>query len=161
MRGSWTFFSPASCGILLTFMDATRIRSRILVVALLLFVTGSALAWDRTYRRAVAPDRPLPSDDRYMAIEHGGQIVPFESRQELPPAPVHQGRVNPAPVSPEPPPTPARSTRKVTVRDSDTLSELAERELGRSSRWREVADLNDLTPPYVIHPGQTLHVPSR
>lgn len=40
--------------------------------------------------------------------------------------------------------------RTARVRIGDTLQSLALRELGEAQRWREIADLNRLTPPYVL-----------
>lgn len=41
----------------------------------------------------------------------------------------------------------------------DSLSEIAERELGDASRWPELADLNNVGNEHLIHPGQELIMP--
>ncbi|MFO7898402.1 MAG: LysM peptidoglycan-binding domain-containing protein, partial [Planctomycetota bacterium] len=48
-----------------------------------------------------------------------------------------------------------------TVKSGDTLSEIAERELGRTARYPEVAELNHLAKPYRIRAGQKLKMPPR
>ncbi|MFW6107676.1 MAG: LysM peptidoglycan-binding domain-containing protein [bacterium] len=48
-----------------------------------------------------------------------------------------------------------------TVKRGDTLSEIAERELGRTRRYTEVAELNHLAKPYRIRVGQKLKMPPR
>jgi LysM repeat protein len=52
-------------------------------------------------------------------------------------------------------------SRTVTVRGGDSLSAIAQRELGDGSRWREIFDANrdQLANPNVIHPGQVLKLP--
>lgn len=47
-----------------------------------------------------------------------------------------------------------------TVRLGESLSAIARDELGDVNRWQELAKLNNLTPPYVISPGQQLAMPS-
>jgi len=141
-------------------MESPRTRSRILVVTLLLFVTGSALAWNRTYRRATAPAPEVPTDERHMVLVHGGRLVAWD----VPPAPVPTPKPKPSPrpkPRPGPAPKPVDDLRKVEVRKGDNLHRVAERALGRSARWREIADLNGLRSPYRIYAGQTLAVPAR
>jgi len=142
-------------------MNDPRNRSRILVVALLLFMAGTALAWNHTYRRATAPRTGGPVDDRFMVFEHGGRIV---AQREAPPPPNPRLRPAPAPrPNPDPIPssTPKPGVREVEVRPGDTLSDISERVLGRTARWKEIAELNGLTPPYRIYSGRTLKVPAR
>ena len=142
-------------------MESPGTRSRILVLTLLLFVTGSALAWNHTYRRATAPAPEVPSDDRHMVLVHGGRLVAWD----VPPPPVPQPKPTPLP-RPKPRPRPAPKPeddlmRKVEVRKGDNLHRVAKRALGRSARWKEIADLNGLRSPYRIYAGQTLTVPAR
>ncbi|MCM3555916.1 LysM peptidoglycan-binding domain-containing protein [Janibacter melonis] len=47
----------------------------------------------------------------------------------------------------------------ITVQRHETLWSIAERELGDPTRYREIADLNDLTQPYTIATGQHLRIP--
>ena len=44
-------------------------------------------------------------------------------------------------------------TAETSILFSDTLESIAVRMLGDRSRWRELADLNGLEPPYVVAPG--------
>lgn len=46
-----------------------------------------------------------------------------------------------------------------TVRKRDTLSAIAQAQLGAASRWPEIADLNNLPNPDLIYPGQELKMP--
>ena len=47
-----------------------------------------------------------------------------------------------------------------TVRSGDTLTIIAERRLGKQSRWREIQRLNGLKDA-LIRPGQKLKLPTR
>jgi nucleoid-associated protein YgaU len=61
-------------------------------------------------------------------------------------------------------PRPARPTEVrplvYRIEQGDTLSEIAARELGDFSRWREIARLNHIEPELLI-PGETIRLPSR
>lgn len=48
---------------------------------------------------------------------------------------------------------------EVTVQSGDTLSIIAQRELGSAARYPEIADLNSIQDPNVIYPGQVLNIP--
>lgn len=48
--------------------------------------------------------------------------------------------------------------RTHTVQAGDNLRRIAEAELGDAERFEEIADLNGITPPYAIAPGQELKV---
>jgi hypothetical protein len=57
---------------------------------------------------------------------------------------------------------PSHSHTKIyTVRRGDTLSKIAARELGSSSKWHEIAKLNHLRDPDVIKIGQKLKIPAK
>ena len=51
-------------------------------------------------------------------------------------------------------------TRNYTVRSGDTLTSIAERQLGKQSRWREIQRFNGM-PDALIVPGQELKLPTR
>jgi LysM repeat protein len=71
----------------------------------------------------------------------------------------HRDRISPGQVFALPGPTPMQPRpRLYTVRAGDTLSRIAQRELGNANRWREIATLNrDVIPnPDLIRPGQVL-----
>ena len=50
-----------------------------------------------------------------------------------------------------------------TVKQGDTLSEIAQRELGAASRWKDIYEANRQTVsnPDLIHPGQVLKIPTK
>lgn len=52
--------------------------------------------------------------------------------------------------------------RTYVVKAGDTLSEIAEREYGDASQWRKIYDANRdvIDDPDLIHPGDTLKLPS-
>jgi nucleoid-associated protein YgaU len=54
------------------------------------------------------------------------------------------------------------STGTVTVREGDSLSKIAKRELGDASKWKEIYEANrdKIKDPDLIHPGQVLTLPS-
>lgn len=45
------------------------------------------------------------------------------------------------------------------VQTGDTLSAIAQRELGSAGRWPEIQRLNDIPNADLIYPGQTLRLP--
>lgn len=53
------------------------------------------------------------------------------------------------------------STRVYTVKSGDTLSKIAARELGSSSKWNEISSLNSIRDPNRIYPGQRLKIPAK
>jgi LysM repeat protein len=54
---------------------------------------------------------------------------------------------------------PSSSTRSYTVRSGDTLSQIAQRELGTKERWRELVALNPGLDPARMHVGRVLNLP--
>lgn len=46
------------------------------------------------------------------------------------------------------------------VQIGDSLSKIARDQLGNMSRWPEIARLNSLQPPYIIHPNELLLLPA-
>lgn len=57
--------------------------------------------------------------------------------------------------------SPLVPTVELKVSDGDSLSNICKRYLDDPAQWREVARLNRLGNPDLIHPGQTLRVPAR
>jgi nucleoid-associated protein YgaU len=53
-----------------------------------------------------------------------------------------------------------RTGKVIRVREYETLGEIAARELGSSSRWTEIANLNGIRDPKSIRVGQELMIPS-
>ena len=56
--------------------------------------------------------------------------------------------------------TPAPSGRVYVVKSGDTLAKIAQSQLGKASRWPEIAKLNNLRDPNRIAVGQRLRLPS-
>ena len=56
----------------------------------------------------------------------------------------------------------ASASRSYTVVAGDSLSKIAQRELGDASRWRAIYDANrdTIKDPDLIHPGQVLKMPA-
>lgn len=59
-------------------------------------------------------------------------------------------------------PAAAPASRSYTVVAGDSLSKIAQRELGDASRWRAIYDANrdTIKDPDLIHPGQVLKMPA-
>jgi len=59
-------------------------------------------------------------------------------------------------------PASAPASRTYTVAAGDSLSKIAQRELGDASRWRAIYDANrdTIKDPDLIHPGQVLKMPT-
>lgn len=59
--------------------------------------------------------------------------------------------------------TPTASAQAYTVKSGDTLSGIAQKQLGKASRWREIFDANrdQIDNPDLIHPGQVLKLPAQ
>lgn len=150
-------------------MRVSTALSRILVISLLLLIVSSALAWDSIYRRASSGSRRTADRDAMMVIENGGRVAPAPDPRQAPgPRPARgvepRPSVEPAPTPqpiPKPTPAPDPGVRKVTIRKGDNLTRVAKRALGNGNRWKEIAALNGIPAPYVIHPGRTLTVPTR
>jgi nucleoid-associated protein YgaU len=53
----------------------------------------------------------------------------------------------------------ARETKLYTVREGETLGEIASKELGSYRMWVAIANLNGITDPSTIMPGRTLRMP--
>ena len=56
---------------------------------------------------------------------------------------------------------PAAGGRTVTVKEGDSLSKIAKRELGDANKWHAIYEANraTITNPDLIHPGQVLTLP--
>ena len=50
-----------------------------------------------------------------------------------------------------------------TIQKGDTLSEIAQRQLGAASRWKEIYEANrgTIADPDKIHPGQVIKIPAK
>ena len=105
---------------------------------------------------------PAPRPDRTLRVEIGGGAPAVAKPPAAPPkgdAPHVTNDVpppNPAPTAPPP-----ASERTYTVKSGDTLSDIAKRELGATSRAQEIADLNGVTDPTRLKAGQVLKLPAK
>jgi nucleoid-associated protein YgaU len=56
---------------------------------------------------------------------------------------------------------PGQGARTVTVKEGDSLSKIAKRELGDANKWHAIFDANKdkIKNPDLIHPGQVLTLP--
>lgn len=54
---------------------------------------------------------------------------------------------------------PFEETEVHVVKAGDTLSWIAAKRLSDARRWPEIADLNDIRSPYLLHVGQVLKLP--
>jgi nucleoid-associated protein YgaU len=57
---------------------------------------------------------------------------------------------------------PTAAGKTVTVKEGDSLSKIAKRELGDANKWPAIYDANrdKIKDPDMIHPGQVLALPS-
>lgn len=88
-------------------------------------------------------------------LEHREAVLGLRPAQRATPTPARN-----SPGLPSSGPTPTASGRTYTVRAGDTLSRIAQRELGDAARWPELARLNNLRDPDRIQAGQTLRLPA-
>ena len=82
------------------------------------------------------------------------------------PAPAEQPKSKPVSVRSEPErrdprPQPQPSLQKYVVQAGDTLSEIAQAQLGSSKRWREIIELNPGVDSAHLHVGQRLELPGK
>lgn len=89
-------------------------------------------------------------------LEHRTAVLALTPAKRATPAPAPPGK----PGKPSSGATPTPSGRVYTVKSGDSLSRIAQRELGKASRWPELARLNGLRDPNRITPGQKLRLPS-
>ena len=64
-----------------------------------------------------------------------------------------------ADAAPPPNDTPGEPALHI-VKLGESLSSIARDELGNLDRWPELATLNNLSPPYIIRPGQQILMPA-
>lgn len=63
----------------------------------------------------------------------------------------------PTPTPPKPKPNPQRT---YTVKAGDSLWRIAQTQLGNGNRWQEIARLNNIPDPFIIHRGNVLKLPN-
>jgi nucleoid-associated protein YgaU len=129
----------------------------LLVVALLLAVAGG-VTWDRVYRLEARASAEAVPADRLLVLVEGGGAAP----REQPPVPRPPVRPRAVPKrAPADGGSPAASAQGGAwrVARGDSLYTIASRALGNSTRWREIAELNGIAPPYRLDVGQELRLP--
>ena len=119
---------------------------------------------------------PRAEVERILAAKGGDEgTAPAESpapaRPASPAVPANQNRTPPTSAAPAPAiPAPgggstgSAAPRTVAVASGDSLSRIAQRELGDANRWREIYDLNKEVignNPNLIFPGQKLQLPGQ
>lgn len=123
----------------------------------------------------VAPSQPGPllraldgagagRPEDAQAARGAGQPLGQDARADVPPQPEAQSsllRPHDEPAPPERPiaTAPAAATRAYVVKGGDTLSEIAQRELGSSRRWQEITALNPGLDPARLRSGKTIRLP--
>lgn len=85
---------------------------------------------------------------------------PIRNEPARPLRPADPGPRTSEPVPPKPPPTPPGAWH-YEVKPGEVLSTIAERELGKSTRWIDIARLNCMVEPFTIRTGQILVMPPR
>lgn len=94
---------------------------------------------------AAAPETPPSLMSFKDATDAAAESASYANEEEAPAAPAG------------PPETPQA---EYVVAANDTLSKIARDRLGDIRRWREIALINGLKPPYTIQPGQKLNLPA-
>ncbi len=141
---------------------------RYALVAMLTLVVLCLLLVDGLRHRPEAA--ALPREQDLLRVEIGGAVVPLPDPARAPQPPPRRVSETPPANPPVVVPAPADAPRTVVpspppervyvVQESDTLSDIAARELGSGSRAMEIARLNDLADPDVISAGQELRLPT-
>lgn len=64
--------------------------------------------------------------------------------------------------APQPVPPPAPAFKTYVVQKGDSLSKIAKHEYGNANAWRKIFEANQdiIKNPDLIHPGQTLKIPT-
>ena len=97
----------------------------------------------------------LPPAQRRLFVEVPDFVrPPLPSPLDSKPVPA-SGSISPVEVVPATAPV----ERVIRVREDETLSDIAARELGSASRWMEIAELNVLADPGTLTIGQALRIP--
>ncbi len=106
-------------------------------------------------------DEALSKEARAVSPE--GIRVVSSAQLPLPPArsiPDPDGKKPAVPETAEPKPAPKHWEYTVT-KDDLALEQIARSQLGDGKRWPEIAKLNNIPKPYVIHVGDKLKMPAR
>jgi hypothetical protein len=88
-------------------------------------------------------------------LEYRDTVITVSPAKRATPAPAPKGQ----PGKPSSGPKPAASGKTYTVKAGDTLSKIAQAQLGNASRWPEISRLNGIRDPKAIKVGQKLRLP--
>lgn len=116
----------------------------------------NGLDWDDSVELRNAHGRRLRAAVTVTLLEHRDAVIALSPVQKAKPAPVAKA----APGKPSSGAAVPPSGRVYVVKSGDTLSKIAQRELGKASRWPEISRLNGLRDPNKIQPGQRLRLPA-
>lgn len=116
----------------------------------------NGLDWDDSLELRNRHGRRLRAAVTVTLLEHRDAAIALSPVQRATPAPVAKAKPGKPSSGPAVPP----SGRVYVVKSGDTLSKIAQRELGKWSRWPEIARLNNLRDPNKIRPGQRLRLPA-
>jgi hypothetical protein len=116
----------------------------------------NGLEWDESLELRNRLGRRLRAAVTLTLLEHRDAVVALTPVQRATPAPTKVA----APGKPSSGPAVRPSGRVYVVKAGDSLSKIAQRELGKASRWPEISRLNGLRDPNFIKPGQRLRLPA-
>lgn len=113
----------------------------------------SATEWNGVEQPAYGGPEQAPSEYNDLRITEQHSVVPPEALPQQPLVLEQQPEpsLTPAPRS-------AASAREYTIRSGDTLSQIAQRELGTKDRWRELVELNPGLDPKSLHVGTKIRL---
>lgn len=100
--------------------------------------------------------RRIRQDVTVELLEYRAPVLALTPAKRAAPAKAAPGK----PGKPSSGKPPAPSGKTYTVKRGDTLSRIAQTQLGKASRWPELARLNGLRDPNKLTPGQRLRLPA-
>jgi len=107
-----------------------------------------------------------PAEPPFGGVPTPPRVVDTVPLRDDAPPPVEIRGDGPAPPRADPPPARARAGSRSDVRmvvhkvvPGDGLISVARGYLGSGSRWREIAEANEIARPYVLEPGASLRIP--
>jgi nucleoid-associated protein YgaU len=116
-------------------------------ITALRFTTEQRNVWNQPSRVSVSMELTEASDANVIV-----HPIQASSSGEVAPVPTA------APAA-DTPATPGAGGRTHTVAAGETLGVISARELGTTTRWREIADLNEIVNPNRVAVGQVLRIP--
>lgn len=116
----------------------------------------NGLEWDDSLELRNAAGRRLRASCVLSLLEHRDAVVALTPVQKSAPTPVPKA----APGKPSSGAAVPPSGRVYVVKSGDTLSRIAQQQLGKANRWPEIARLNGLRDPNKLTVGQRLRLPA-